>query len=304
MRLYGGIEAGGTKFICAIGTGPEDIRAQVRFSTGEVDETLGRAVDFFRSYMIKTRSRLDGIGIGSFGPLDLNPGSPNFGKITTTPKNGWAFTDLRRNIELGTSTPVAMDTDVNAAALGEGFWGAAVDLRDYIYLTIGTGIGGGLIVHGKPFHGLVHPEMGHMRVPHDRIEDPFSGACPYHGDCLEGLASGPAILARTGQSGETLPAYHPVWELEATYIAQAVANLICTISPQRIILGGGVMQQVQLFPMIRLKVVQYLNGYVQHPQILEDTDHYIVPPRLGQQAGVLGAIALAKQAFQTLEHAG
>lgn len=299
MSLYGGIEAGGTKFVCAIGTGPEDIRSEVRFSTGDVDETLGRAVDFFRSYMIKTRMRLEGIGIGSFGPLDLNPGSQNFGKITTTPKAGWAFTDLRRRIELGTSTPVALDTDVNIAALGEGFWGAAIDLRDYLYLTIGTGIGGGLIVQGKPFHGLVHPEMGHMRIPHNLVDDPFDGVCPYHGDCLEGLASGPAILARTGQSGDTLPAYHPVWELEAAYIAQALANLICTISPQRIILGGGVMQQTQLFPMIRLKVIQILNGYVQHPQLLENTDEYIVPPRLGQQAGVLGAIALAKQTFQS-----
>lgn len=297
MRLYGGIEAGGTKFICAIGTGPDDIQAEIRFPTTDPDETLNHAVDFFRQFMIKTNQRLDGIGIGSFGPLELNPGTVNFGKITSTPKAGWAYTDLRHKIEQETATPVTIDTDANAAALGEGFWGAAVDLRDYLYLTIGTGIGGGLVVQGKPFHGLIHPEMGHIRVPHDREEDPFDGICPYHGDCFEGLASGPAIQARTGQPGELLPAYHPAWEIEASYIALALATLVCTVSPQRILLGGGVMQQEHLFPMIRLKVQQLLNGYVQVPAITENIQEYIVPPKLGQRAGVLGAIALAKQTF-------
>lgn len=298
MHLYGGIEAGGTKFVCAVGTGPDDIRAEVRFPTTEPDETIGRAVEFFRQYMIKTRQRLDGIGIGSFGPLDLNPGSADFGKITSTPKDGWISTDIRRRIERETATPAAIDTDVNAAALGEGIWGAAVNLRDYIYLTVGTGIGGGFIVQGKPLHGLVHPEMGHMRVPHDRQEDPFDGVCPYHGDCLEGLASGPAIEARTGKSGQELPGYDPVWDLEASYLAHALTNLVCVASPQRIILGGGVMQQEQLFPMVRLKLRQLLNGYVQSPLITELSPEYIVPPKLGQRAGVLGAIALARQTFQ------
>ncbi|MHB0923310.1 MAG: ROK family protein [Bellilinea sp.] len=297
MRLYGGIEAGGTKFLCAIGTGPDDIQAEIRFPTTEPDETLNHAVDFFRQFMIKTRQRLDGIGIGSFGPLELNPGSANFGKITSTPKSGWAYTDLRHKIEQETATPVTIDTDANAAALGEGFWGAAVDLRDYLYLTIGTGIGGGLVVQGKPYHGLIHPEMGHIRIPHDREEDPFDGICPYHGDCFEGLASGTAMQARTGQSGELLPAYHPAWEIEASYIALALASLVCSVSPQRILLGGGVMQQEHLFPMIRLKVQQLLNGYVQVPAITENIQDYIVPPKLGQRAGVLGAIALAKQTF-------
>ncbi len=299
MRLYGGIEAGGTKFVCAVGAGPDDIRAEVRFPTTNPDETLGRAVEFFRQYMIKTHQRLDGIGIGSFGPLDLNPGSVDYGKITSTPKAGWLYTDIRRRIERETATPTAIDTDVNAAALAEGTWGAAVNLHDYIYLTVGTGIGGGLIVQGKPHHGLVHPEMGHMRVPHDRQEDPIDGVCPYHGDCLEGLASGPAIEARTGKSGEELPGYDPVWELEATYLAHALTNLVCVASPQRIILGGGVMQQEQLFPMIRLKLRQLLNGYVQSPMITEVNPEYIVPPKLGQRAGVLGAIALARQTFQS-----
>lgn len=302
MRIYGGIEAGGTKFVCAIGSGPDDILAEVRFPTTDPDETLGRAIDFFRQHMIKTRQRLDGIGIGCFGPLDLNPGSADFGKITTTPKAGWRFTSVRDTIERGTATPVVMDTDVNTAALGEGFWGNARDLRDYVYMTIGTGIGGGLIAGGKPHHGLIHPEMGHVRIPHDRTADPFDGICPFHGDCFEGLASGPAIQARTQQSPETLPGYHPVWDLEAEYISQAAANLVCTLSPQRIILGGGVMQQAQLFPMIRLRVQHILNGYVNAPEILEAIDQFIVPPGLGQQAGVLGAIALARQSFSTGNH--
>ena len=297
MRLYGGIEAGGTKFVCAIGSSPEDVRAEVRFPTTSPDETLGRAVDFFRQYMIKTRNRLEGIGIGSFGPLDLAPGSPDYGKITTTPKAGWAFTDLCHTFEQGTAAPVILDTDANAAALGEGLWGAARDLRDYIYLTIGTGIGGGLVASGRPHHGLLHPEMGHIRLPHSREEDPFDGICPFHGDCFEGLASGPAIQARTQQPAESLPAYHPVWELEANYIALALANLVCTLSPQRIILGGGVMQQAQLFPMVQMKVQLMLNGYIHAPAILEAIDQFIVPPRLGQRAGVLGAIALARQTF-------
>lgn len=297
MRVYGGIEAGGTKFVCVIGSGPTDIQAEVRFPTTDPAETLGRTIDFFRQHMIKTRQRLEGIGIGSFGPLGLVPGTSDYGKITTTPKSGWAFTALRDTIEKGTSTPTVMDTDVNAAALGEGYWGAARDLRDYIYLTIGTGIGGALVSGGKPHHGLVHPEIGHMRIPHDKHEDPFAGICPFHGDCFEGLASGPAILARVSQPAESLPEYHPVWDLEAEYIGLALTNLVCTFSPQRIILGGGVMQQPQLFPMVRLRVQHFLNGYVHAPEILEAVDQFIVPPVLGQQAGVLGAIALARQAF-------
>lgn len=297
MRLYGGIEAGGTKFVCAIGTGPEDIQAEVRFPTSDPEKTLGRAVDFFRQFMIKTRQRLEGIGIGAFGPLDLNPGSVHNGKITTTPKAGWSFTDLSQIIENGTATPVKLDTDVNTAALGEGLWGAARDLRDYVYLTIGTGIGGGLVSNGKPHHGLVHPEMGHMRLPHSHAEDPFDGVCAFHGDCFEGLASGPAIQARTGQPGDALPGYHPVWELEANYIALALANIVCIVSPQRILLGGGVMEQSQLFPMVRLKVQHLLNAYVHAPAIEEAIDEYIVPPQLGHRAGVLGAIALAKITF-------
>lgn len=288
--LYGGIEAGGTKFVCAVGAGPDDVRAQVRFPTTTPAETIGQAVAFFRQ-----RRPLASIGIGSFGPLDPDPASPAFGRITSTPKPGWAHTDVVGMIRQALNIPVGFDTDVNVAALGEHRWGAARGLSTFIYLTIGTGIGGGGMMNGRLMHGLIHPEMGHIRIPHDREADPFDGACPYHGDCLEGLAAGPALEQRWGQLPETLPADHPVWELEAHYLALALTNFICTLSPQRIVMGGGVMEQAQLFPLIRQKVQQLLSGYVQAPQILEEIDGYIVPPVLGRRAGVLGAIALAQQ---------
>jgi fructokinase len=190
--------------------------------------------------------------------------------------------------------PVAFDTDVNAAAFGEGKWGAAVGLEDFIYLTVGTGIGGGSISNGQPLHGLVHPEMGHIRIPHDWNRDPYAGYCTYHGDCFEGLASGPALTARWGESANMLPADHPAWELEAHYIALALQSFICTLSPRKIILGGGVMQQSHLFPMIRKETQTLLKSYIHAPEILEKIDEYIVPPGLGSRSGVLGAIALAQ----------
>ena len=189
------------------------------------------------------------------------------------------------------------DTDVNAAAFSEGRWGAAQGVDTFTYLTIGTGIGGGGMVNGKLMHGLLHPEIGHMRIPHDRAVDPYDGACPYHGDCLEGLAAGPALQGRWGVRGEALPADHPAWPLEAHYLALALVNLVCTLSPQRIIIGGGVMQQLHIFPLIRKQVQELLNGYLQVPVLLDHIDSYIVPPALGNQAGVLGAIALAQQAL-------
>jgi len=192
--------------------------------------------------------------------------------------------------------PVAFDTDVNAAALGEARWGAAQGLDTFLYLTVGTGIGGGGMANGRLLHGLIHPEMGHIRVPHDLRADPFSGGCPFHGDCLEGLASGPAMEARWGRRAETLPPEHAAWDLEAHYIALGLATWICTLSPQRIILGGGVMRQVHLFPRIRAQVLALLNGYIQAPEIMERVAEYIVPPGLGGDAGVLGAIALATMA--------
>jgi len=286
--LYGGIEAGGTKFVCAVGTSPDDLRV-IRFPTTSPTETIARALEFFR-----TQPPIVALGIASFGPIDLHPESKTWGYITTTPKPGWANVDLAGALRRALNVPVAFDTDVNAAALGEHRWGAAHGLDSFIYLTIGTGIGGGGLSAGKLLHGLIHPEMGHLRLPHDWARDPFPGACPYHGDCFEGLASGPAIEKRWGRRGETLPVNHPAWELEAHYIALALVNYICVLSPQRIILGGGVMEQAQLFPLIRREVIELLKGYIQSPTIVERSEEYIVPPGLGTRAGVLGAIALAE----------
>lgn len=288
-KLLGGIEAGGTKFVCAVGTGPEDIRAEVRFPTTTPAETIGRVVAFFRE-----QEAVTAVGIASFGPIDPDPASPTFGYITNTPKPGWTNIDLAGEIRRALNKPVAFDTDTNGAALGEWRWGAAQGLDTFIYLTIGTGIGGGGLVNGRLLHGLIHPEMGHIPLPHDWEADPFPGICPFHGDCLEGMASGPAIEARWSAKGQDLPPEHPAWELESHYLALALRSFICTLSPQRIIMGGGVMAQPQLFPLVRLKTQAYLNGYIQAPAILQNIDEYIVPPGLGGRAGVVGALALAQ----------
>ncbi len=287
-RLYGGIEAGGTKIVCAVGAGPDDLRAETRFPTTAPNETIGHCLDFFRQF-----PDLAAIGIAAFGPLDPNPQSATFGYITSTPKLGWANTDVAGPIQRALNIPVAFDTDVNGAALGEWQWGAARGLDTFIYLTIGTGIGGGAMVGGQLAHGLIHPEMGHIHIAHDTRRDPFPGSCPFHGDCLEGLAAGPAMEKRWGQKAESLPFHHPAWDLEAHYIGLALMTYICTLSPQRLILGGGVMAQSRLFPLVRAETQKLLNGYVQSPAILEKIDEYIVPPALGARAGVLGAIALA-----------
>jgi len=287
--LYGGLEAGGTKWVCAIGTGPDDIRAITRFATTTPQATLARAVAFFSPY----RDRLAGLGIGSFGPLDLQPASPTFGWMTSTPKPGWAQTDLVGVLHQALEVPIALDTDVNAAAFGEYYWGAAQSLDTFLYLTVGTGLGGGAMVNGRLLHGLLHPEMGHLRIPHDWQADAFSGTCPYHGDCLEGLAAGPALAARWGQAGETLPDDHPAWVLEVHYLALGLVAFICTLMPQRIIMGGGVMRRSQLFPLIQREVQQLLNGYIQAPELASHIESYIVPPALGECSGVLGALALA-----------
>jgi fructokinase len=295
MELFGGIEAGGTKFVCIIAGGPDDIRAETKFPTTTPQETLGRVVDFFQKTQAEIGQNLVSIGVACFGPIDLNLTSSTYGYITTTPKPGWPQTDMVGTIRKEMNVPVLMDTDVNVAAFGEGMWGAGQGLDDFIYLTIGTGIGGGAIVNGKPVHGLVHPEMGHMRLPHNWEKDPFPGICPYHGDCLEGLACGPAIKERWGQTSGSLSPDHPGWDIEADYLALAIQNLVCIASPRRIIMGGGVMQQVHLFPRVRAKVQQYLNQYVQALEIIQQIDQFIVPPGLGNRAGALGAIALAQQ---------
>ncbi len=293
--LLGGIEAGGTKFVCAVGTGPDDIRAEIRFPTTTPAENLSQCLAFFREQGDRY-GELTAVGIASFGPVDPHPHSPTFGYITTTPKPGWANTDFAGVIGQALGVPVGFDTDVNGAALGEWRWGAAQGLDTFIYLTIGTGIGGGVMVNGRLLHGLIHPEMGHIPLPHDWAADPFPGRCPYHGDCLEGMASGPAIADRWGKPGGDLPPDHPAWELEAHYLALALHTFICTLSPQRIIMGGGVMAQPQIFPLLRQKVQASLRGYVQHTAVLENIDSYIVPPALGARAGVAGAIALAELA--------
>ena len=289
--LYGAIEAGGTKFVCAVGTGPDDLRATTTFPTTTPEETLARAISFFE----EQPARPEALGIGAFGPVDPDPASPTYGYITSTPKPGWANTDFAHAMSEALGVPVAFDTDVNAAAVGEHRWGAAQGLDTFVYITVGTGIGGGGLVGGRRLHGLIHPEMGHMFIPR-HPDDPFEGTCPFHGDCFEGMACGPAVERRWGQPGHELPPDHPAWEIEAHYLAYGLANIIVTLSPQRIVMGGGVMHQAGLFPLIRTKVQAVLNDYVTSPALGGGIDGYIVPPGLGDRAGALGALALAAEA--------
>jgi fructokinase len=291
-KFYGAIEGGGTKFLCAVIDQDNTILAQERIATTMPEKTLRACLSFFRQS--EYADSLSALGIACFGPLDPNPASVNYGKILATPKPGWANTDVVGffNSELG--IPIGFDTDVNAAVLAEAKWGAGSGLSDVVYYTIGTGIGAGAMVNGQLLHGMIHTEMGHVRLPHDFARDPYPGGCPFHGDCFEGLASGPAIESRWGVPATELPPDHPAWELEAEYIALALQGLICTLAPQRIILGGGVMTQKQLFPLIRKKTASFLNGYIQTKDILEGIEEYIVSPGLGAQSGILGAKALAE----------
>ena len=293
-RLMGGIEAGGTKVVCAVGTGPDDVRAEARVPTTTPAETIGRVVAFFVEQA--ARAPLAALGVASFGPVDLDPRSPSFGSITTTPKSGWRGVDLVGPLRKALGVPVGFDTDVNAAALAEHRWGAGRGLATLVYVTVGTGIGGGAVVAGRPLHGLVHPEMGHLRVPHDRARDPFAGICPAHGDCWEGLATAPAIAARWRRAPETLPDGHPAWALEAHYLALGLANVVLTLSPERVVLGGGVMARSHLYPLVRATVSELLGGYLASPALGDGLERYIVPPALGERAGVLGALLLAQGA--------
>lgn len=292
--LYAGLEAGGTKFNCVVGAGPGDIRAETRIPTTTPEATLREALEFFRAQRA-TLGPLTAAGIASFGPVDLDPASATYGFITSTPKPGWAHTDIVGPVRRALGVPVQFDTDVNAAALGEGRWGAAQGLDHFIYLTVGTGIGGGGLVGGAMMHGLVHPEMGHVRIPHDRTADPYEGHCPFHGDCLEGLACGPAMSARWGRPAEALPDDHPAWALEARYLALALNDFVCTLSPRRIILGGGVMERLSLFAKIHRELQSLLNGYIQAPQLTTHIERYVVPPAFGPRAGIMGALALAHE---------
>lgn len=290
--MLAGIEAGGTKFVCGVGSGPNDLKT-ASFPTSAPEVTLANVIQFFRE---TAADGIEAVGIGSFGPVDLDRQSRTFGYVTSTPKAGWRNFDLAGTVREALRVPVEFDTDVNAAVLGEARWGAARGLSDAIYLTIGTGIGGGAIVHGQVVHGMVHPEMGHLRIPHDLTRDPFPGICPYHKDCLEGLACGPAMQARWGAPAGTLPADHPAWQLEAHYLALGLVNLTVTLSTKRILLGGGVMQQPQLFDLVRNEFATLLNGYVQHPNVLTGLEDFIRPPQLGNQAGILGSLVLAERA--------
>lgn len=284
MRL-GAIEAGGTKFVCGIADKEGNVLERVSFPTETPEITLQKVYNFFKN------KGVEAIGVGSFGPIDPNPSSETYGYITKTPKKYWSDFNLIGELQKKLNVSMVFDTDVNSAALGEATWGAAKGLKNCLYLTIGTGIGGGILVSGKLVHGMLHPEMGHIFVRR-HPDDSYVGKCPFHKDCFEGLASGPAIEERWGVKAYELSVSHKAWEFEAYYIAQALVNYILIISPERIILGGGVMKQFQLFPLIRKNVKEMLNNYVQTKEILENIDKYIVSPALGDNAGLLGCIAL------------
>jgi fructokinase len=289
-RLFGAVEAGGTKFVCAIGDESGAIHAESRFPTADPDSTLARVREFLKSGC--GDCALHAIGVASFGPLILERQSANYGFIGNTPKAGWSNTDVAARLAREFSCPVGFDTDVNAAALAEHRWGAGADTPNLVYVTVGTGIGGGVLLEGAPVHGLMHPEIGHIHPRRHELDLGFEGVCPFHGDCLEGLASGPAILARTGSELRHLDAAHAQWEIEADYLGQLCAQLVLTVSPQRIIVGGGVMAE-GLFPRVRRRTLHWLGGYIDRCEILDDIERYIVPPALGARAGVLGGLCLA-----------
>ena len=291
MRLAG-IEAGGTKFICVIGDESGQVFERVEFPTEAPDITLAKVIDFIAKH--HAHAPIDALGVGCFGPIDPRLGSKTYGYITSTPKTAWENCPIVSLLQAAfPEVPIGFDTDVNVALLGEMRWGHAVGLTDAIYLTVGTGIGGGVLVNGQLLHGVMHAEMGHVLIPHDRVKDPFSGCCPYHHDCLEGLASGPALKARWHvDSAMQLAEGHPAWELEAEYLAAALVNYLLCFSPQKIILGGGVMKQDHLLSMVQQKTRQFLQGYLKNISIdqLEET---IVLAKLGQNAGALGSLAFA-----------
>ena len=291
MRL-GALEAGGTKMVCAIGDENGNVFERESFPTRMPEETMPDIINYFKD------KNIEALGISSFGPLNLDESSPNYGDITTTPKPGWANYPLRKTLMDALNVPVGIDTDVNGAALAEATLGAGAGLDSLVYYTIGTGIGGGAMVGGKLVHGLVHPEMGHILLRPHKDDPTPRGFCPYHDGCLEGMANGPAIEKRWGKSAKELPEDHPAWDIEAEYLAQMCANTIVMLSPKMIVLGGGVMHQLHLFPKIRKRTQELLNGYVASKTILENIDAYIVPPGLGDNAGAAGSLLLAVEALK------
>lgn len=288
---FGTLEAGGTKMVLSVGNEENELLEQVQIPTEEPEKTIPAMIRWF------AEKKIVSLGIGTFGPVDLKQASTTYGWIRKTPKPGWSDTPLLPSMQEALGVPALIDTDVNAAALAEWQLGAAKGLKSCVYVTIGTGIGAGLVIGGRLVHGLVHPELGHMLLRQEPGDQTPVGFCPYHQGCLEGLASGPAIEKRWGRKGYELPADHPAWDLEAAYLAQMCVNAVCVLSPEKIILGGGVMQQKHLFPLIRQKTLDLLNGYVQAKEILENIDNYIVEPGLGTKSGAIGALLLARQAY-------
>ena len=290
--LFGTLEAGGTKMVLSVGNENNELLEQISIPTEAPEKTIPAMIEWFRE------KRIVSLGIGTFGPVDLKEESATYGWITKTPKPGWSNKPLLPPMRDELCIPALIDTDVNAAALAEWKLGAARGLNSCVYVTVGTGIGAGLVIEGKLVHGLVHPELGHMLLRQEQTDPAPSGFCPYHNGCLEGLAAGPAIEKRWGKKGYELPEDHEAWDLEASYLAQMCVNMICSFSPEKIILGGGVMQQKHLFPMIRIKTLELLNEYIQSEVILTDIDHYIVEPGLGTKSGATGALLLAQIAWE------
>ncbi|MDE7328062.1 MAG: ROK family protein [Lachnospiraceae bacterium] len=289
----GALEAGGTKMVCAIGDENGKIEKRVSYPTQTPQETIPQIMEFFGNEGIQA------LGIGCFGPVELNRKSPVYGYITSTPKLAWANYPMAGTFAKALGIPVGFDTDVNGAALGEVVYGAAKGCDTAIYITVGTGVGVGVYANGALLHGLVHPEAGHMLITR-RHGDTYRGKCPYHENCLEGLAAGPAIMERWGKPAAELADRKEVWELESDYLAQAVANYILTLSPQKVVLGGGVMHQEQMFPLVRKKVQEKLNSYLQNDTIQNHMEEYIIPPALGDNAGITGALLLGLQEFGKL----
>jgi fructokinase len=292
--LYAGVELGGTKCVCVLGTGPEDIRAEVRIETRGPHETLRDIAQVLSSW--RSQHGFAALGIASFGPADLDPNSPTYGSVSGTPKHGWDAVPVLAGFN-SLEVPLGFDTDVNAAALAEGLWGGARGLSTFAYVTVGTGIGVGTVIGGCSVHGLGHSEAGHMRLPR-LAGDTWPGSCPFHRDCAEGLASGPAIHARTGLQPSELPAEHPAWGLVAHTLGWLFHNLVLSTVPERILVGGGVVAgQPHLLPRVRSALLASLNGYAHAPRIALAGEQFLAPPLLGERSGRLGAIALARQAL-------
>jgi fructokinase len=293
-NYYIGLETGGTNIKCIVASDPFHVISELNIPTQEPEQSIEKVIRFIQAGIQKYQISIRSMGIASFGPVDLNTKSKTYGYITSTPKLAWRNYPLFSEFSQVFDFPIVFDTDVNAATLGEAQWGEGHGLSDFVYITIGTGIGGGIITNNRLVHGVIHPEIGHMLINHDRILDPFPGACPYHKDCLEGLANGPSIAARWGNPAETLPHNHQAWSLEANYLAQMAMNLTLILSPQKIILGGGVSQKSGLIQLVRESFQHQLKEYMTSPLYKEEIGNYIVSPKLGQNAGVFGALALAQ----------